>query len=93
MGCCNGHHLIFKNTSMKKTEFIQLLKEALELTDLNIKETTILKDLSNYDSMSVMAIIALVDEHFSKRLTAKELGTISSVKSLIELIGIDRFTD
>lgn len=76
---------------MQKTVFIEKFKEALEMPKANIDENTVLKSIDGYDSMSVMAIIALVDEHFSKRLTAKQLGEITTMKSLMELIGLENF--
>jgi len=76
---------------MKKDQFIQLLKEALEIQNQELKETTNVKEIEGYDSMSVMAIIALVDEHFSKRLTALQLANISTINSLMGLIGFENF--
>jgi acyl carrier protein len=43
--------------------------------------------------MAVLAIIAFVDEQFSKRLTAKQLNEIGTVRSLMNLIGMDQFTE
>jgi acyl carrier protein len=43
--------------------------------------------------MAIMGVIAFVDEHFSKRLTAKQLATITTVENLMELIGMENFTD
>lgn len=77
---------------MKRTEFFNALAEALEFNQ-ELNAETVLKELENYDSMSVLAIIALVDENFSKKLTAAQLNSITTVKSLMELIGIERFED
>ena len=78
---------------MKTPEFIEKLKEALELEKVNLTITTNLKEIDGYDSMSIMTIIAFADEHFSKKLTAQQLASITTLKSLKELIGSEHFSD
>jgi acyl carrier protein len=78
---------------MKKEEFPTLLKEALEFEDTDLQISTNLTRLEAYDSMAIMGVIAFVDEHFSKRLTAKQLATVTTVENLMELIGMENFTD
>ena len=77
---------------MEKKFFIEKFREALEIKSTALDENTPLKSIDGYDSMSVMAIIALVDELFSKRLTAKQLSEVNNIKSLMELIGSENFT-
>jgi acyl carrier protein len=78
---------------MKTQEFIEKLEEDLEFDKVEMTLDTNLKIIDGYDSMSVMTIIALADEHFSKKLTAQQLASITTVRSLIELIGSDHFSD
>ena len=78
---------------MKKQVFISLLKSALEFDKVDLSESTVLKEIPSFDSMSVMGIIAFVDEHFSKRITAQQLNSISTLRSLMELIGMENFSD
>lgn len=78
---------------MKKQEFIQKLQEVLELEKISFDEQTNLIELEKYDSLSVMSIIAFVDERFSKKLTGIELASITTVKSLMALIGSENFSD
>ena len=78
---------------MNTQDFIEKLKEALEFEEIEITENTNLKQIEGYDSMSIMTIIAFVDENFSKKLTAKQLASITTVKSLKELIGQEDFSD
>jgi acyl carrier protein len=78
---------------MKKEEFLRLLKEALEFQDIELQIETNLTKIESYDSMAVMVIIAFADEHFSKRLTAKQLTTITTISNLMELIGMENFSD
>ena len=78
---------------MTTIEFIEKLKEALEFEDVDLTHNTNLKTIEGYDSMSVMTIIAFVDENFSRKLTAKQLASITTIDSLKELIGHDCFSD
>jgi acyl carrier protein len=78
---------------MTTKEFVENLTEALEFSSEKIDVDTNLRSIKGYDSMSVMTIIAFVDEHFSKKLTARQLASITTVGSLKELIGFEHFTD
>ena len=74
---------------MKKEEFIKELKDALEIEDEN-KEITIETDLryvEEYDSLSVLAIIAMIDKNFGKQIPSSDFANVTTVKSLMNLIG------
>lgn len=79
---------------MKKNEFVEKLKDALEI-DANeeITEETNLRDLAEYDSLGVLIIIAMVDENFGKQLTAQQFADVTTIKSLIERIGKEFFKE
>lgn len=79
---------------MKKTDFLNELHEMLEITSIDsLTEETVLKELEEYNSLFILTIIALVDEKFGVQLTAEQLGSITSIRSLMELIGLDKFED
>jgi len=78
---------------MKKEEFIKELKDALEIEDED-KEITLETDLryiDEYDSLSVLAIIAMIDKNFNKQISSLEFTKITTVKSLMDLIGEEYF--
>ncbi|PKP58944.1 acyl carrier protein [Candidatus Atribacteria bacterium HGW-Atribacteria-1] len=78
---------------MKKEEFIDELKEALEIEDEN-KEITLETDLryvEEYDSLSVLAIIAMIDKNFGKQIPSSDFAKVTTISSLIDLIGIEHF--
>ena len=78
---------------MKKEEFIKKLKNALEIEDED-KEITLetdLRDLEEYDSLSVLAIIAMIDENFGKQIPSSDFAKITTIKSLMDLIGKEYF--
>ena len=78
---------------MKKKEFIDELKDALEIEDKDRKITikTNLKDLEEYDSLSVLSIIAMIDKNFGKQIPSSDFSKITTVSSLMELIGKEYF--
>lgn len=84
---------MIKQMNMKKADFFELLKDTLELENADIDETTVFAELEDYDSMGVMSIIAMADEHFEVKFSSDQLKTMSSVKRLMELIGEEKFTD
>lgn len=78
---------------MRKSEFIDQLKEALELEDRELTAETNLKDLEEFDSLAAMYLIAMVDESFGKELSADEIRSITTVSSLIDIIGEENFAE
>ena len=78
---------------MKTDDFIRELKEALEIEDEDQEITleTNLKDLEEYDSLSVLSIIAMIDKNFGKQIPSVNFVKITTVKSLIDLIGEEYF--
>ena len=78
---------------MKVEGFINELKDALEIEDED-KEITLetnLKDLEEYDSLSVLSVIAMIDKNFDKQIPALDFIKITTIKSLMDLIGKEYF--
>ena len=78
---------------MKTDDFIKELKEALEVEgeDQKITLETNLEELEEYDSLSVLSIIAMIDKNFGKQLSSQQFADINTVRNLIEKIGIEHF--
>jgi acyl carrier protein len=78
---------------MKKKEFIDELKDALEIEDEDQEITleTDLRYVEEYDSLSVLAIIAMIDKNFGKQIPSSDFSKIITVSSLMELIGKEYF--
>jgi acyl carrier protein len=72
-------------------QFLEELKDLLELSQ-DIELNTDLKSLDEYDSMGVMVLVAFIHKTFGKRFTAKELNNLTTVQSLVDLIGPENFT-
>lgn len=75
---------------MKKEEFILGLAEELEI-ETTLESTTNIKDLDEWDSMAAMLLIGYVSNVFGVTLNADDLKEITTVDSLIEKIGIEKF--
>ncbi len=76
---------------MYKDEFIRKLAEIMEVDYQEIDVTTNLKELEEYDSLALIAIIAFIDENFAITIPADKLSTVTTVNTLIELIGLEKF--
>lgn len=76
---------------MQTSEFIEKLKTALEIEDREIDEQTDLRSLEEYDSLSVLALIAMIDENFGKKIPGERFRQITTVQSLMECIGLEHF--
>jgi len=77
---------------IKKEEFLNNLKEALEVEDdETLAVDTNLKDLKEYDSLSVLIIVTMVDKKFKKQISSSDFKKVTTVNSLISLIGEEYF--
>lgn len=76
---------------MKKDTFFEELLEWMEIESVDINENTVFKELKDFDSLSVMSIVAYSNEKFGKALSAVQLQKMKTVRDLMELIGIDNF--
>ena len=78
---------------IKTEDFINELKDALEIEDEDqeINLETNLKELEEYDSLSVLSIIAMIDKNISKQIPSSDFLKITTVSSLMELIGKEYF--
>ncbi|MFC1570094.1 acyl carrier protein [bacterium] len=75
---------------MQKSEFYDILMDTLEIESVDaIDESTDLTNLEEYDSLAVLSLIAMIDEHFSKRIAGTDFQKITTVKSLMDLIDSD----
>ena len=78
---------------MKKEEFIEELEDALEIEDEDkeITQETDLRYVEEYDSLSVLAIIAMIDKNFGKQIPSSDFLKVTTVSSLMDLIGKEYF--
>ncbi len=67
---------------MTKEDKIKLLEEMFETDVGSIKPETELENLT-WDSMAMLSLIALVNEHFGKRLTGTQLKSFKKVQDVL----------
>jgi acyl carrier protein len=75
---------------MTKQEFISGLQEELELEGF-LNSSSVLKDLEEWDSMAAMLLIGYVSNEFNVTLNSDDLKDMTTVASLIEKIGSEKF--
>lgn len=76
---------------MNKEGFIAILKEELEMEDVEFGSLTRFDSLEIWDSMSRLILISLVDERFQVQLKDVDFQRILTLNDLVEKIGEDRF--
>jgi len=69
-----------------KEKLIQAIKEALELDEEDVSLQNSLRDFDNWDSMSKLSLIALLDEHFEVQISNLEFDQIDTIQDLLGLI-------
>ena len=75
-------------------DFFDKLKEELEFEEeIELSLETRFGDIESYDSMSVMVMIAFIDENFGKKLSSQQFLAIKTGQDLIDQIGLENFED
>jgi acyl carrier protein len=75
---------------MKTEKFLELLVEELELENALTLDSN-LKELDEWDSMTAMLLIGVVSNEFGKTLTAEDIKELTTVQSLVDIIGVHNF--
>jgi|WetSurMetagenome_2_1015567.scaffolds.fasta_scaffold45156_3 acyl carrier protein len=79
---------------MRKSDFLKKMHDSLEISSVeNLTEETILKQLGEYNSMFLLTIIAFVDENFEMQISTEQLLSVTTIRSLMDLIGYEKFED
>lgn len=72
---------------MTKEEFLVQMQDVLQ-TETELTPDTVLMDLEEWDSLSIMATMAFVDKNFGIKLKMSDFKTIEAVKDLMDLVGV-----
>ena len=75
---------------MEKSVFLSRLQEELEF-ESELEINTNIKDLDDWDSMAAMVLIGFVSDEFGMTLNADDIEAITTIESLIEKIGQEKF--
>jgi acyl carrier protein len=70
---------------MEREKFLVLLDEAFELPEGTLKGPELVEDFGNWDSLRMMSVIALVDEHYNITLSPRQFLKCNTIDDLLEL--------
>lgn len=76
---------------MTKNDFIQLVKERLEIENDQLSLETDIKSLNEWDSWNALELMTLVDETFDVDLSPEDIKEITTFQTLISRIGDEKF--
>jgi acyl carrier protein len=76
-----------EDITMDLKEKLNLLEDMLELEQGTLDVTTELSSLDEWDSVAGISLIALIDEHFDKRITGDMIRSFKTVQDIIDIMG------
>ena len=71
---------------MTKNEKLALLEETFELDEGELNEESNLSDLENWNSMTKLSLIALMDMEFDKKLSGEQIRNFVSVNDILNFM-------
>jgi acyl carrier protein len=77
---------------MKIRDFTVGLQDEMEL-DSSLELSTNIKELDEWDSLNAMVLSGYVNENFGVTLSKDDISNITTVESLIKIIGIEKFEE
>ena len=67
-------------------KFIQLFKETLEIQDSVIDLSTKFRDLENWDSLSFLSVLAMIDEEYDVIIEGNDFRRLVTIGDLVNEI-------
>lgn len=67
-------------------EKFAMLEDMLELEEGTLKETTVLDNLEEWDSMTKLSLIVMMDDDFDKKISGDQIKTLKSVKDILNMM-------
>jgi acyl carrier protein len=72
---------------MKLDEFIELFAGEFDETPADqFKSNTVYKDLEEWDSLSSLSVIAVIDEELQKRIVGADFRNSNTIEELFEIV-------
>ena len=68
---------------MTEKEKISLLEETLEVDEGTLNSEMLLEEIDEYDSMSKLSIIVMMEDEFGKRLTSDDFKAFKTVGDIL----------
>ena len=73
---------------MNKIEFIKQVSDILEIDPKNLTGSEILEEIGNWDSLSIISFVAMVDAELNRIVSPEKLRQAKTIDDLVELAGI-----
>lgn len=73
---------------METTQKIGLIEEMLELDEGALSEETLLETVEQWDSMSKLSLIVLLDDEFGVQVNSDQIKALRSVKDILTLMSV-----
>jgi acyl carrier protein len=67
-------------------KFIDLFKETLEINDQTVTWSTKFRELENWDSLSFLSVLAMLDEEFDVVIEGNDFRKLITIEDLINEI-------
>lgn len=71
---------------MTNQEKLNLLEEIMDLEEGTLKEDMLLSDIDEWDSISLLSFMAMMDDEFSKVVKGKDIKEKKYVSELLEMM-------
>lgn len=71
---------------MTTPQKITLLEDLFEIESGIITPETNLKDINEYDSMSKLSLIVMMDDEFGKKLTGEQILKFTTIKDILDFM-------
>lgn len=72
---------------MTKEEFIAEMQDVLQ-TDSELDADTVLADLDEWDSISIMATMAFIGKNFGQKLTIADFKAFNTIGDIAAKVGV-----
>lgn len=71
---------------MTNEEKMDLLAEAFDLDVSELASDTELETMDNWDSMTKLSLVSMIDENFNKKLTKDLIAGFKTVKDILDFM-------
>jgi acyl carrier protein len=71
---------------MDRKQKLVMIEEMLELDRGSLNEGMTIEEIESWDSIAVISLIALVDEHFGKTLSTSEIKQFRTLKDVLDYL-------
>lgn len=72
---------------MSIQEKLALIEECMDLNEGTLKPEDVLADYEEWDSLTILSIIAMADERFQKTISGEDLKGAKTVADILALLG------